>query len=71
MKEMLEAARNVTGKEIPAKIVPRRAGDPSTLIASSDKAQQVLKWNPQFTDVNKIIEDAWNWHSKNPNGYSN
>ncbi|MBC1292194.1 UDP-glucose 4-epimerase GalE [Listeria booriae] len=71
VKEMLEAARNVTGKEIPAKIVPRRAGDPSTLIASSDKAQQVLKWNPQFTDVKKIIEDAWNWHSKNPNGYSN
>ncbi|MBC1456843.1 UDP-glucose 4-epimerase GalE [Listeria newyorkensis] len=71
VKEMLEAARKVTGKEIPAKIVPRRAGDPSTLIASSDKAQAILKWNPQFTDVTKIIEDAWNWHSKNPDGYAN
>ncbi|MBC1936877.1 UDP-glucose 4-epimerase GalE [Listeria grandensis] len=71
VKEMLEVARKVTGKEIPAKIVPRRAGDPSTLVASSDKAQEVLKWKPRFTDVNRIIEDAWNWHSKNPNGYTN
>jgi UDP-glucose 4-epimerase len=48
---------------------PRRAGDPSVLIASSDKAKQVLGWNPAFTSVTKIIEDAWNWHSSNPNGY--
>lgn len=69
VKEMLEAARKVTGKEIPAKIAPRRAGDPATLIASSDKAKEVLKWEPQYTDIEKIIETAWNWHVSHPNGY--
>ncbi|EIA19492.1 UDP-glucose 4-epimerase GalE [Listeria fleischmannii] len=69
VKEMLEAARRVTGKEIPAAIGPRRAGDPSTLIASSDKAQKVLGWSPKHTDVEEIIETAWRWHSAHPNGY--
>ncbi|MEG2293304.1 MAG: UDP-glucose 4-epimerase GalE [Carnobacterium sp.] len=70
VKQMLEAAREVTGKEIPATVVSRRAGDPSTLIAASDKAREVLGWKPQYTDVNKIIESAWNWHVKHPEGYS-
>ncbi|MFS7399356.1 UDP-glucose 4-epimerase GalE [Carnobacterium maltaromaticum] len=69
VKQMLEAAREVTGKEIPATVVSRRAGDPSTLIAASDKAREVLGWKPQYTDVNKIIESAWNWHGKHPEGY--
>jgi UDP-glucose 4-epimerase len=69
VKEMLEAAREVTQKEIPAVIAPRRAGDPSTLVASSDKAKNVLGWEPQYTDVKKIIETAWNWHVSHPNGY--
>ncbi|KKK38694.1 UDP-glucose 4-epimerase [Mesobacillus campisalis] len=69
VKEMIEAARSVTGKEIPAQIGPRRAGDPSTLVASSDKAKKVLGWNPARTSVNKIIEDAWKWHSTHPEGY--
>ncbi|MFC4714231.1 UDP-glucose 4-epimerase GalE [Planococcus dechangensis] len=69
VNEMISAARAVTGKEIPVKVGPRRAGDPSVLIASSDKARKVLGWNPDFTSVTKIIEDAWNWHSANPNGY--
>ncbi|MEG2831917.1 MAG: UDP-glucose 4-epimerase GalE, partial [Bacilli bacterium] len=46
-----------------------RAGDPSTLIAASDKAREVLGWKPQYTEVNKIIESAWNWHVKHPEGY--
>ncbi|BDP77609.1 hypothetical protein EfmAA242_18370 [Enterococcus faecium] len=45
VKEMLEAAREVTGKEIPAEIAPRRAGDPSRLVASSEKAREILGWN--------------------------
>src|SRR5690625_756178 len=59
VKEMVEAARKVTGHEIPAKIGKRRPGDPSTLIASSDKAQKILGWNPMRTSIQKIIEDAW------------
>lgn len=69
VNEMIAAARTVTGKEIPVKIGPRRAGDPGTLIASSDKAKQVLGWNPVHTSVEKIIGDAWNWHSSHPAGY--
>ena len=69
MQEMLEAAREVTGKEIPAKIAPRRAGDPSRLVASSAKAQAILGWQPKFTDVKEIIKTAWDWHVSHPNGY--
>lgn len=67
--EILKAAREVTGKEIPAKIGPRRAGDPSTLIAASDKARDILGWQPQYDDVHEIIKTAWQWHSTHPKGY--
>jgi len=69
VKEMIETARTVTGKEIPVKIGSRRAGDPSILIASSAKAQDILSWTPTRTSVTKIISDAWNWHSSHPTGY--
>ncbi|MHC5267577.1 UDP-glucose 4-epimerase GalE [Enterococcus sp. LJL98] len=69
VKEMLDAAREVTGKEIPACVAPRRAGDPGSLVASSAKAREILGWQPVYTDVKKIIETAWNWHVSHPNGY--
>ncbi|MFS0562923.1 UDP-glucose 4-epimerase GalE [Terribacillus sp. 179-K 1B1 HS] len=69
VKEMIDVARNVTGKEIPAKVGPRRAGDPAVLIASSAKAKEVLGWNPTRTDMKDIIGDAWRWHQNRPNGY--
>ena len=67
--EIVEAARKVTGKEIPAQIAPRRGGDPDSLIASSDKAREILGWKPQFDNIERIIETAWAWHSSHPNGY--
>ncbi|MCZ8535429.1 UDP-glucose 4-epimerase GalE [Psychrobacillus psychrodurans] len=70
VKEMIETARNVTGKEIPVKSGKRRAGDPSILIASSEKAATILNWRPTRTSIEKIIEDAWNWHVNHPNGYN-
>jgi UDP-glucose 4-epimerase len=69
VKEMIDAARKVTGKEIPEKTGERRAGDPSTLVASSQKASSILGWKPTRTSVEKIIQDAWNWHVANPNGF--
>ncbi|MDR0922223.1 MAG: UDP-glucose 4-epimerase GalE [Lactobacillales bacterium] len=69
VKEMLEAAREVTGHAIPAEIGPRRAGDPDVLVASSEKANDVLGWTPQYTEVRDIISTAWTWHQKHPNGY--
>jgi UDP-glucose 4-epimerase len=69
VKEVIEAARKVTGKEIKAVNAPRRAGDPSRLVADAAKAREVLGWNPQFPEIEKIIESAWQWHEANPNGY--
>ena len=70
-KEVVETARKVTGHPIPAKEEPRRAGDPSMLIASSAKAREVLGWNPQYADLETIIGTAWKWHKSHPNGYQN
>ncbi|UTB80084.1 UDP-glucose 4-epimerase GalE [Staphylococcus carnosus] len=69
--EIVEAARKATGIDIKAEIGERRAGDPSKLVASSDKAQRVLGWKPKHDDIHEIIETAWNWHQSHPNGYSN
>ncbi|MFB5661048.1 UDP-glucose 4-epimerase GalE [Alteribacillus sp. HJP-4] len=69
VKEIIGAARAVTGKEIPSKIGERRPGDPTKLIASPEKAKAVLGWNPKRTDIDTIIEDAWNWHHHHPDGY--
>jgi len=69
VNEVIETARRVTGHPIPAKVVPRRAGDPAQLIASSQKARDILGWNPQFGDLETIISSAWNWHKNHPNGF--
>lgn len=69
VKEVVEAARRVTGKPVEAKIALRRAGDPSKLVADSTKARDVLGWTPQFPDLETIIESAWAWHEAHPNGY--
>lgn len=67
--QIVEAARRVTGAAIPMEIAERRPGDPDTLVASSQKAREVLGWKPVFDDIDKIIETAWAWHSSHPNGY--
>lgn len=69
VREVIEAARAVTGKKIPVVEKPRRPGDPPRLIASSDKIRRELGWTPQFQSLNKIIESAWKWHQKFPRGY--
>ncbi|MBQ7704429.1 MAG: UDP-glucose 4-epimerase GalE [Selenomonadaceae bacterium] len=69
VKEMIVAAEKVTGQSIKTEMGARRAGDPAQLIASSEKARKVLKWNPQFANVEKVIETAWTWHKNHPNGY--
>lgn len=70
VKEIVDTVKKVTGVDFTVNIGTRRAGDPGTLIASSDKIYQTLKWKPQFSDVNNIIADAWNWHKSHPNGYN-
>ncbi|MEC3973966.1 UDP-glucose 4-epimerase GalE [Amycolatopsis sp. H20-H5] len=57
--EVIEACRTATGHAIPAVVAPRRAGDPSTLVASSDLAREELGWRPERTDLTGIVGDAW------------
>lgn len=70
VKQVIEKAREITGHPIPAKIAPRRAGDPAVLVASSEKAEKELGWHPRFNNLDEIIRTAWNWHKKHPQGYS-
>ena len=69
VKEVIDAARAVTGREIPVRVGARRAGDPALLVASSDKIKRELGWSPQFQDLRLIIESAWAWLQQHPNGY--
>ena len=69
VKEVIEMTRKVTGMEIPQKVEPRRSGDPSVLIASSDKIMEELSWEPRFNTLEKIIATAWKWHKTHPHGF--
>jgi UDP-glucose 4-epimerase len=69
VREVIDACRRITGREIGVVEKPRRPGDPPRLIAASAKAQRELGWRPQFQDIDAIIESAWKWHQKFPNGY--
>ena len=62
VKQVVEAARRITGKPIATKVGPRRAGDPPTLVASSAAVRRDLGWKPAFPEVESIIETAWRWH---------
>ena len=63
VKEVIETARKVSGKEIKAEAAPRREGDPPRLVASSEKAKRVLGWKPKYTGLEEIVRTAWEWHS--------
>jgi UDP-glucose 4-epimerase len=69
VKEVIETARKVTGKKIPAVEHPRREGDSARLVASSDKIRRELGWTPQHPGLQDIIQSAWEWHQSHPNGY--
>ncbi len=61
VRDVIDTARRVTGKDIPVRMGPRRPGDPAVLIASSDKVKSELGWQPQFQDLGVIVESAWRW----------
>jgi UDP-glucose 4-epimerase len=64
VKQVIEAARRVTGHPIPVEIKPRRAGDPARLVASSEQAKSDLGWQPQHPDLDDILASAWAWHQQ-------
>ncbi len=69
VKEVIETARKVTGRNIPAETVPRRPGDPPRLIGSSGRAKKELGWKPAYEDIAQVISSAWEWAKKHPDGY--
>lgn len=70
VNEVIQAARSVTNHPVPSEIIQRRAGDAAVMVASSSKAKSILGWKPKFPNIEQIVETAWKWHRKNPNGYS-
>jgi UDP-glucose 4-epimerase len=64
VREVIETAKQVTGKEIKIVESDRRPGDPPILVGSSDKARTILGWNPKYPNVNEIISHAWQWHQQ-------
>ena len=69
VKEVIAVCRKITGRQIDTIEKPRRPGDPPRLIASSEKIKKELGWQPQFQSLDVIIETAWAWHQKFPDGY--
>ncbi len=69
VREVIDTVKRVSGKEVPVEEHPRRPGDPPRLIADATKAREVLGWQPQHQNLDAIIESAWAWHEKYPDGY--
>ena len=69
VREVIEAARKVTGRPIATVESPRRPGDPPVLVASSAKISKELAWKPRYDKLEEIIQTAWDWHQAYPNGY--
>ncbi|HEY8490917.1 MAG TPA: UDP-glucose 4-epimerase GalE [Dehalococcoidia bacterium] len=68
-REVIEAARRVTGHPIPVEEAPRRPGDPPVLVAAAERARRELGWEPRVTSLDAIVESAWRWHRAHPDGY--
>ena len=69
VREVIDCCRSATGREIAVREKPRRPGDPPRLIASSDRIRAELGWEPKFQNIRPIVESAWAWHLRNPQGY--
>jgi UDP-glucose 4-epimerase len=68
VRQVVESARRVTGHPIPVEELPRRAGDPAVLIASSAKIETELGWKPKYTQLDDIVRSAWEWHQQRYQG---
>jgi len=68
VREVIDRARQVTGRNIPVVIGPRRPGDPPRLVGDATRAMQDLGWQPRYADLDRILETAWAWHQAAPSG---
>ena len=69
VREVIASVERVTGCSIPVKVEPRRSGDPPELVCSAEKIRRELGWEPEITELDEIVETAWNWFRAHPNGY--
>jgi UDP-glucose-4-epimerase GalE len=69
VREVIRTVEEVTGRKVPVKEGPRRAGDPPELVAGADKIRTELGWAPKHTDLRAIVETAWRWHESHPDGF--
>lgn len=69
VRDVIAAARKITGHPIPAVEKPRRPGDAVRVVAAADKIRRELGWQPRFPDLESIVESAWRWHQAHPHGY--
>jgi UDP-glucose 4-epimerase len=69
VREVVAAARRITGKAIPTCERPRRPGDPPALVAAAERAADVLGWRAQHSSLDEILDSAWRWHQAHPQGY--
>jgi UDP-glucose 4-epimerase len=69
VKEIIATCERVVGHPIPQDLAPRRPGDPPRLVADATKLRTQLGWTPAYTDIEKTIATAWNWHRTHPDGY--
>jgi UDP-glucose 4-epimerase len=70
VREVIDAARRITGAEIPVRVGPRRAGDPAVLVATSARIQRELGWMPKLGNLDAIVGSAWRWRQTHPRGYA-
>jgi UDP-glucose 4-epimerase len=68
--EVLKACEDVTGQSIPREVVKRRPGDPPALVADPAKITRALGWKPKYANIKDVVETAWAWHQRHPNGYA-
>jgi UDP-glucose-4-epimerase GalE len=69
VRDVIDIARKVTGQPIPATVAGKRDGDPAVLVGASEKAARELGWQPEFPELESIVETAWRWHKAHPGGY--
>jgi UDP-glucose 4-epimerase len=69
VREVIEAARRVTGHPVPAVVAGRREGDPARLVSGGSAARDRLGWVPERSDLEQIVRDAWSFHRSHPDGF--
>ena len=69
VRQVIDSVKRISGKDFKVTQTQRRPGDPPILNSDATKARNELGWEPQFPQLDAIVETAWKWHSENPNGY--